>query len=80
MSKKSGNALLAINPISLFAILWRTNKLNPTGGVIWAISTTITKYIPNQIISKPACLIIGSIIAIVKTTADIPSKNIPKII
>ena len=80
INKNKGNALLAIYPMSLFAIPCRTNKLNPTGGVIWAISTTITKKIPNQIISKPACLIIGSIIAIVKTTADIPSRNIPKMI
>ena len=34
ISKKSGNALLAINPISLFAIPCSTNRLNPTGGVI----------------------------------------------
>ena len=55
------------------------NKLKPTGGVICAISTTTTKKIPNQIMSKPACLIIGSIIAIVNTTAEMPSRNIPKI-
>ena len=66
--------------MSLLAIPCKTNKLNPTGGVICAISTTTTKKMPNQIISKPACLIIGSIIAIVKTTAEIPSKNIPRMI
>jgi hypothetical protein len=32
--RKSGKALFAIKPISLFAMPWSTNKLNPTGGVI----------------------------------------------
>ena len=40
-------------------IPWITNKLNPTGGVICAISTTMTMNIPNQRRSIPACSTMG---------------------
>ena len=34
ISRNKGKALLAMKPMSLFAIPCNTNKLNPTGGVI----------------------------------------------
>ena len=47
------------------------------GGVIWAISTTTTMKMPNQITSMPAARIIGSTTAIVSTTDEIPSRKQP---
>ena len=47
------------------------------GGVIWAISTTTTTKMPNQMRSIPASRTIGSTTAMVSTTEEIPSRNIP---
>ena len=47
--KKKGIAAFAIRPMLSPVNPWMTKRLNPTGGVIWAISTTSTTKTPNQI-------------------------------
>ncbi len=56
-----------------------TNRLKPIGGVICAISTTTTMKMPNQMMSMPACRIIGSTTAMVSTTEEMPSRKQPMI-
>jgi len=56
---------------------WSTKRLNPTGGVIWLISTTSTRKMPNQMGSMPAASTMGSTIETVRTTIEIPSRNMP---
>jgi signal transduction histidine kinase len=69
----------AILNMSYPVICCRTNRLKPTGGVICAISTTSTTKMPNQIISIPACLTKGSMIAMVRATQEMPSRKQPRI-
>jgi len=51
---KKGTVALAILLLSMPVIFCRTKRLNPTGGVISAISIKRMINIPNQIRSKPA--------------------------
>ena len=53
ISQNIGSAFLAIQVICFFVIPCSTNRLNPTGGVICAISTTSTMKMPNQRRSIP---------------------------
>ena len=79
IKKKNGSAALVMEKISWPVIPWRTNKLNPRGGVIWAISIMITIKIPNQILSKPALSIIGKTTEVVRTIMEKPSMKQPMI-
>src|SRR3546814_10840154 len=51
-----------------------TNRLNPTGGVIWAISTTKTRKMPNQIKSMPAEVTVGSSMPMVSRSEEHTSE------
>ena len=52
--KKKGSAARATSKMLCSVRPWMTNRLKPTGGVICAISTTITMKMPNQMRSMPA--------------------------
>ena len=54
-----------------------TNRLKPTGGVICAISTTMTMKMPNQIKSNPAACTVGRMTPMVSTTIEMPSRKQP---
>ncbi len=48
------------------------------GSLTWAISTTRTTKMPNQIRSKPAFSTVGSSTPMVSTTIEIPSRKQPR--
>ena len=79
MSIKNGSAARATTKMLRPVRDCKTNKLNPTGGVICDISTTMTMKIPNQSGSIPTALTIGMMTEVVKTTTEMPSKKHPKI-
>ena len=79
MMRKNGRVARAIRPIRSPVIPWITNRLKPTGGVIWAISTTTTRNTPNQILSNPAACTRGRVIGRVMTMLDMPSSTQPRI-
>ncbi|MNT93221.1 hypothetical protein D3C72_2346400 [compost metagenome] len=58
-------------------MLCSTNRLNPTGGVTSAISTSSTMKMPNQTRSKPAACTIGSTVAVVSAIIEMPSSAVP---
>jgi hypothetical protein len=55
-----------------------TKRLNPTGGVICAISTRMIRYTPNQTRSKPACFTMGRTTTVVSTIIEMPSIRHPR--
>jgi len=78
MIRKKGNVAQAMRPIFSPVSPCITKRLKPTGGVICAISTTITRKTPNQILSNPASRMSGSAIGSVMTMADMPSSTMPR--
>src|SRR6195256_1767393 len=74
--KKNGSDARATVLESLPDMVCSTNRLKPTGGETSAISTTSTTKMPNQMRSKPACLIIGMTTAVVSTIMEMPSSAV----
>ncbi len=68
----------AIHGICFFVMPCSTKRLKPTGGVICAISTTITMKMPNQMRSMPAFWMVGRITPMVSTTMEMPSRKQPR--
>ncbi|MNJ05843.1 hypothetical protein D3C73_1674410 [compost metagenome] len=58
-------------------MLCSTNRLKPTGGVICAVSTVITRKMPNHSGSIPAAWMMGSTTLMVSTMVEMPSRKQP---